>query len=55
MKMENIKNKKCIQNITTIMNHSFMSQLALCTAALLINPGVSDYCCCDYWGQAHLD
>ena len=25
--------------------------LALCTAALLpelINPGVSDYCCCDY-------
>jgi len=21
----------------------------------LINPGVSDYCCCDYWGQAHLD
>jgi len=21
----------------------------------LINSGVSDYCCHDYWGQAHLD
>jgi len=21
----------------------------------LINSGVSDYCCHDYWGQAHLN
>jgi len=23
--------------------------------AKLINSGVSDYCCHDYWGQAHLN
>jgi len=37
------------------LNFSQLLVSCLLLLAKLINSGVSDYCCHDYWGQVHLN